>query len=117
MRDDERRVLRALDREYGPTFKELKLVCGVRADGVPARKKFDAVSERRDIVAMIKNYSAKNLIGNRTRLARVMHDMVLLSEAKAEIRLMYLSKEFREWFETAPDAAVPSGIEIRTIPS
>ena len=66
---------------------------------------------------MVKNYSAENLIGNRTRLARVMHDMVLLSEAKAEIRLMYLSKEFREWFETAPDAAVPSGIEIRTIPS
>ncbi|MCI0809009.1 MAG: hypothetical protein J4N63_07635 [Chloroflexi bacterium] len=117
MRDDERRVLRSLKRKYRQNFKEEELDCGVRADGVPVRKKFDAVSENRDIIAMVKNYSAENLIGNRTRLARVMHDMVLLSEAKAEIRLMYLSKEFREWFETAPDAAVPSGIEIRTIPS
>ena len=117
MRKDERLVLRALKREFGQHFEEMKVDCGIRADGVPARKKFDAVSENRDIIAMVKNYSAENLIGNRTRLARVMHDMVLLSEAKAEIRLMYLSKEFREWFETAPDAAVPSGIEIRTIPS
>ena len=117
MRKDERRVLRALKREFGQHFEEMKVDCGIRADGVPARKKFDAVSENRDIIAMVKNYSAKNLNGNKTRLARVMHDMVLLSQAKTKLRFMYLSKEFYDWFETAKDAPVPSGIEIRIIPS
>ena len=116
MREDEKRVLRALEREYKQPFGERQLDCGTREDGQPSVKKFDAVSTDKKIIAMVKNYSAENMQGNRTRLARVMHDMVLLVQADVQTRLMYLSPEFYAWFKSTYDAPVPRGIEIRKIP-
>ena len=116
MREDEKRVLRALERKYKQPFEECQLDCGTREDGQTSVKKFDAVSMDKKIIAMVKNYSAKNMQGNRTRLARVMHDIVLLLQADGQTRLMYLSPEFYAWFKSAHDAPVPRGIEIKKIP-
>ena len=112
----EKCVCRTLDAEFGKKFSGQKLRVGRQADGTPGTKAFDAVSEDGRIIAMVKDYSAENLVGNRTRLARVSHDLLLLHLAKADTKFMYLSKPFYAWFETPIDAVVPPDVEVRCIP-
>jgi hypothetical protein len=112
----EGRVRAALSKEFGVAFKEEALQVGIAIDGEPALKKFDAVTQHKRIIAMVKEYSAENLNGNQTRHARVMRDLYYLSLAQADRRFMYLSAPFYEWLATQPDAAIARGIEVRLIP-
>ncbi len=113
----EKRVKEALKREFGQDFKRRVLQVGRVMDGSPAYKEFDAVSSDSKIVAMVKDYSAQNEIGNQTRHARVIRDLYYLCLAQADQRFMYLSREFLEWFRKQRDASVPSDVKIRIVPS
>jgi hypothetical protein len=90
---------------------------GQTVDGSPAYKRFDAVSLDSKIVAMVKDYSARNEAGNQTRHARAIRDLYYLCLVQADRRFMYLSREFLEWFERQKDAPVPPNVEIRIVPS
>ena len=105
-----------LQSEFKQTFTEKKLEVGHRVKGEAAYKRFDAVSDDGKIVAMVKDYSATNLNGNRTRLARVLQDMVYLHLAEASRKFMYLSPAFFDWFSKVGDGSVIPGIEVRCIP-
>ncbi len=112
----EAKVQTDLAKEFGQTFTEKRLPVGCRWDGTVAYKGFDAVSAEGKVVAMVKNYSASNLVGNQTRKARVMQDLYHLSLVDgAEWRIMYLSRQFYNWFVGQPDAAIASAIKVRTI--
>ena len=112
----EDRVRSHLQSEFKQTFTEKQLAAGVRLCGEVTLKRFDAVSEDNKIVAMVKDYSATNLNGNRTRLARVLQDMVYLYLAEGPCKFMYLSPSFYDWFKTVKDGSVLPGIEVRCIP-
>jgi len=115
----EKRVRRWLEAEFGKEFSEQQLDAGQRLGGTPGKKKFDAVSDSGQIVAMVKDYPAKsvrNLQGNRTRLVRVSHDLLLLHLVQADHKFMFLSAPFLQWFETTKDAVVPSDVKVRRIP-
>ena len=114
-RDAERRVRRMLQEEFRQPFSEAKLKFGTTLNGTRAAKRFDAVSEDQQIVAMVKDYSATNMQGNRTRLARVSHDLLLLHSVDAKRRFMFLSKPFYDWFRDTPDAVVPDDVCVRTL--
>ena len=116
MKKAEEKVISALKREFRQQFKEDKLSAGIRYDGSAAYKKFDAVSEDRKVVAMVKEYSSNNANGNQTRKVRVNSDIHYLSLVKANKKLMYLSPDYHTWFIMQNDAAIPKGIELRTIP-
>lgn len=109
-------VRRALQREFGQPFEARKLQVGSNVSGDPAYKRFDAVSQDGGIVAMVKNYSASNIEGNRTRHARIMRDLYYLSLAEARRKFLYLSTDFHKWFTERRDAAIAPGIELRIIP-
>jgi hypothetical protein len=111
----EARVQAALAEEFGQLFAEIRLQVGSKLDGQPAYKYFDAVSQDKNIVTMVKDYSAENVAGNQTRHARVMRDLYYLSLVKARRRYLYLSKDFYQWFIRQEDASIASGIEVRTI--
>ena len=113
MSKSEQRVRLLLGEEFGKYFTERKLPIRLNLDGEAAFKKFDAVSEDGKVVAMVKDYSARNKVGNRTRLARVMQDLVSLHQVKTDRKFMYLSSEFLAWFRKTGDAVVPNGIEVR----
>ena len=115
-RDAEQRVLRTLEKEFRQPFSETPLQFGTRLNGTPATKKFDAVSKDHRVVAMVKDYSATNMQGNRTRLARVSHDLLVLHSVDAKSKFMYLSKPFYDWFRDASDAVVPDDVSVRTLP-
>lgn len=108
----EARVRAVLSKEFDDTFEEEVLQVGIALDKKPALKKFDAVARHKKIIAMVKDYSAKNLRGNQTRHARVMRDLYYLSLAQAEQRFMYLAAPFYEWLATQRDAAISPGIEV-----
>ncbi len=109
-------VQTALAEEFGQLFAETRLQVGYKLDGQPAYKYFDAVSQDKNIVAMVKDYSAENVEGNQTRHARVMRDLYYLSLLKARRRYLYLSKDFYQWFNQQKDVSIASGVEVRTIP-
>ena len=113
----EQRVKSALEREFKQPFNEERLLAGKKLDGTAAYKKFDAVSSNGKIVAMVKDYSAGNEQGNQTRHARVMHDLYYLSLVSADKKLMFLSKQYYEWFVEQNDAAIAPGIELRVLPA
>jgi hypothetical protein len=106
----------ALQREFGQPFEARKLQVGFNLGGDPAYKRFDAVSQDSEIVAMVKDYSAHNVAGNQTRHARVMRDLYYLSLAEARRKFLYLSTDFYKWFTEQRDAAIAPGIELRIIP-
>ena len=115
----EQRVISALEREFGQRFQELKLSAGKRFDGSVADKRFDAVSEDRKVVAMVKECkgdSVKNETGNQTRKVKVNSDIHYLSLVNADKNLMYLSPDYHRWFVRQNDAAIPPEIELRKIP-
>jgi hypothetical protein len=114
--DAEGRVREALEREFGQAFQKRTLQVGQTIDGNPAHKEFDAVSSDCKIIAMVKDYTAKNIAGNQTRHARVIRDLYYLPLARAERRFMYLSQEFLGWFRQQNDAVVPPNVEVRRIP-
>ena len=114
--EGELRVREALRAEFGQEFLEKRLRTGVNAGGMAAFKKFDAVSADETVIAMVKEYSAVNVVGNRTRLARVMYDLICLHEADADVKFMYLSAAFLRWFKETHDAVVPQDVEVRQIP-
>ena len=64
---------------------------------------------------MVKDYSVANKVGNRTRLARVMQDLLYLHLVKAGRRFMYLLSPFFAWFQKERDASVLLESEVRTI--
>jgi len=109
-------VRAALLREFGQPFEERQLQVGFKLGGDPAYKWFDAVSRDGRIVAMVKNYSARNLQGNQTRHARVMRDLYYLSLVEAKSKFLYLSADFHKWFTEQRDASIASAIELRIIP-
>ena len=106
----------ALQREFGQPFEARKLQVGFRLSGDPAYKRFDAVSQDGGIIAMVKNYSARNVEGNQTRHARVVRDLYYLSLAEAKSKFLYLSTDFYDWFTEQRDAAIAPAIELRIIP-
>lgn len=116
-RDAERLVRKALTSEFQTDFSEKRMPLGKTLSGEDAQKRFDAVSENCEIVVMVKDYSAANKTGNRTRLARVSHDLLLLHTVDANYKFMYLSKPFYEWFKDIYDAVVPNDVVVRTIPT
>ena len=116
MRSAEAKVRQLLSREFKGRFKETRLQIGKNIKGKPAFKKFDAVSNNKRIVAIVKDYSADNIRGNQTRHARVVRDLYYLSLVKAERKFMYLSRDYYEWFKQQRDAAIAPGIEVRVIP-
>ena len=113
----EKRVKEALKREFGQDFQRKVLRVGRTMDGSPAYKEFDAVSSDSKIVAMVKDYSAQNEVGNQTRHARVIRDLYYLCLAQVDQRFMYLSREFLEWFGQQKDASVSHNVKIRIVPS
>lgn len=110
------RVQTALQKEFGVTFVERAVELGITIGGQNARKKFDAVSPDGKIIAMVKDFSARNLAGNQTRHARVIRDLYFLSLVSAQHKFMYLSPAFVDWFKTQLDAVVAKDIEVRAIP-
>ena len=107
-----------LERQYHQRFTEQELSVGSRLDGSEGQKNFDAVSDDRNIVAMVKDLTADNEKHNRvTRLPRVMQDLLLLHLVDAEFKYMYLSEAFRSWMESYRDAVIPDDVVVRLIPS
>ena len=111
------RVRTALEKEFDNDFNGEKLKVGKKLNGKDSLKRFDAVSKDQQTVEMVKNYSAHNKAGNRTRLARVLQDMVYLYLSEPKRKFMYLSPEFYDWMEKeANDGSVLPGIKVRPIP-
>ena len=111
------RVRAALKKEFNQVFTGEKLKVGEKLNDKDSFKRFDAVSKDQKTVAMVKNYSAHNKAGNRTRLARVLQDMVYLYLSEPKHKFMYLSPEFYDWMENQTnDGSVLPGIEVRPIP-
>ena len=96
MVESELSVRAQLKDKFGQAFRERRLPIGFNAEGGEAFKKFDAVSVDGKIIAMVKDLSAGNEVGNQTRLARVMWDLLLLHMAQADHKFMYLSDSFFE---------------------
>ena len=116
-KESENAVRSLLYREFDQSFEERELEVGEKVNGETAKKKFDAVSKDGAIIAMVKDYSAINLNGNRTRLARVLQDMVYLHLApNADHKYLFLSPAFYEWFAEVRDGSVIPGVEVRCIP-
>ena len=116
MENRENEVRLHLEKEWDQRFSEKRLPVGLRADGEVAFKRFDAVSEDGRVVAMVKDYSAINKVGNRTRLAWVMQDLLYLHLVEADGKLMYISSPFFAWFKQEGDAAVPPDVSVHQIP-
>jgi hypothetical protein len=114
--DSETRVQKLLETEFGTPFSKKTLPVGWTIHSKPASKEFDAVSEDNRVIAMVKDYTAKNLAGNQTRHARVARDLYFLSQAQAQRRFLFLSKDYYKWFSKQGDAAIAPGIEVRIIP-
>lgn len=114
--NSEKRVRAALTEEFCMPFREKRLETGRTISGEPAFKKFDAVSSNSKIIAMVKDLSAENRAGNKTRHARVIRDLYYLALAHAEKRFMYLSPVFYEWLRMQKDVPIPQNVAVRLIP-
>ena len=73
-----------LSREFGSRFTKMELVVGKTMSGISALKEFDAVSQDGTVVAMVKDYLARNEQGNQTRHARVLRDLYYLSSGSCQ---------------------------------
>jgi len=103
-------------QEFGMPFRKVTLQVGTAIDGKPALKEFDAVSGDQRVIAMVKDYTAENEVGNQTRHARVMRDLYYLSLCQADHRFLFLSSPYYAWLRMQRDAAIATGIELRIIP-
>lgn len=110
------RVRRSLSEEFGIPFIKMQLQVGIAIDGKPALKEFDAVSKDQMVIAMVKDFTAKNERGNQTRHARVMRDLYYLSLCEARQRFLYLSPSYYIWLKTQRDSAIAANIKVRLIP-
>ena len=109
-------VRELLSQEFRMPFRKVTLQVGTAINGKPALKEFDAVSANGSVVAMVKDFTARNIKGNQTRHARVMRDLYYLSLCQAEHRFLFLSSPYYDWLKTQRDAVIAPGIKLRLIP-